>query len=165
MVLSGPWGVDSSLDDLIDRYYSLGTHDQAGNLPIKWIVDYFLRTMVYTIGKVFRTRFAYLTNREHMRYSIECMAPTVFNWCEGMLVILKYQLNKCIWGHLKQFIFGAVIVSFILQRVPHMRPQVAVSRLYAEDPRILRWVYVMARHGGGGSKVFYGSVFFHRLRN
>ena len=96
-----------------------------------------------------------------MIYSIECMEPIVFNWYEGMVVNLTDQLNKCRWGHLKQFGYGAVIVSFILQRVPHMRPQVVVRRLDAEDPRMLRWVYVMARHDGGGSKVIYGSVFFH----
>ena len=45
-----------------------------------------------------------------------------------------------------------------------MRPQVAVSRLDPEDPRMLKWVYVMACHGGGGSKVVYGSTFFRWLR-
>ena len=76
------------------------------------------------------------------------MAPTVLNWHEGMLFSLKDQLNKCKWGHLKQFGYGVVIVSFILHRVPHMRPQVAMSRLYAEDPSMLIRVYVMAHHGG-----------------
>ena len=46
-----------------------------------------------------------------------------------------------------------------------MRPQVAVSRFDVEDPRMLIWVYVMARHDGGGSKVIYRSVFFRWLRN
>ena len=44
-----------------------------------------------------------------------------------------------------------------------MRPQVVVSRLDVEDTRILRWVYVMAHHDGGGSKVVYGSVLFRGL--
>ena len=56
-------------------------------------------------------------------------------------------------------------MSFILQWVPHMRSQVSMSRLDAEEPRMLRWVYVMARHGGRGSKVVYKTVFFHWLRN
>ena len=31
------------------------------------------------------------------------------------------------------------------------------------DPHILCWVEAMTLHGGGGSKVKYGSVFFHWL--
>ena len=119
-----------------------------------------LRLAVYTIGKVVKTRSAHLTTKSHMLYALECMEPTIFNWCEGMLVSLKDQLNKCKWGTLKQFGYGAVVVSFILQRVPHMRPQVNMSRLENKDPRILRWVYVMAHHGGEGPKVFYGAAFF-----
>ena len=46
-----------------------------------------------------------------------------------------------------------------------MRPQLYMRRLDAKDLRMLIWVYVMARHGGGGSKVVYGSVFFWLLRN
>ena len=88
-----------------------------------------------------------------MLYSIECMAPIVFKWCEGMLVSLKDQLNKCRRGHLKQFGYGAVMVSLILHRVPHMRPQVDMRRMDVKDPRIVRWAYVMALHVGRGSKL------------
>ena len=99
-----------------------------------------------------------------MVYALECMEPTVFNWCEGMLVNLKTQLNKCKRGTLTQFAYGDVVVSFILQRVLHMRTQVIVSRLDPEDPRMLMWVYIMARHGGRGPKFVYGYTFFCWLR-
>ena len=88
------------------------------------------------------------------------MEPTVFNWCEGMLVCLKNQLNKCKRGMLKQFGYEEVVVSFILQRVPHMRPQVTITRLDPEDPRMLAWVIAMPHLGGGGPKVTYGYGFF-----
>ena len=122
---------------------------QSRKLCIQSIVDRPLRTVVYTIGKVSRTRFAHLTTRSHMLYALECMGPTVFNWCEGMLVSLKEKLNKFKRGTLKHFVYEAVVVSFILQRVPHMRPQVTMSRIYPEYPRMLRWVYIMSHHGGG----------------
>ena len=82
-----------------------------------------------------------------------------------MLVCLKIQLNKCKRGRLKQFGYGAVIVSFILQQVPHMRPQVTITRLELEDPRMIAWVIAMPHLGGGGPKVSYGIGFFHWLRN
>ena len=44
-----------------------------------------------------------------------------------------------------------------------MRPHVTMSRLEPDDLGMLRWVYVMAHHGGGGPKVVYGSHFFQWL--
>ena len=102
------------MDDLIERYYTLGMESQSEKLRIQSIVDCPLRMVVYTIGKVDGTRSAHLTTRSHMLYALECMEPTIFNWCEGMLVSLKNQLNKCKGGTLKQFGYGAVVVYFIL---------------------------------------------------
>ena len=114
MVLSGARGGEGSLDDIINQHCSLGTKSQLGKLHIKYLGDLPLRTIVYTIGKVAGTRATHLTSRSHMLYALQCMDPTVFNWCEGMLACLKSQLNKCKRGILKQFGYGAVVVSFIL---------------------------------------------------
>ena len=40
-----------------------------------------------------------------------------------------------------------------------------MSRMDAKDPRMIRWVYFMACHGVGGSKLVYGFIFFRWLRN
>ena len=45
-----------------------------------------------------------------------------------------------------------------------MRHLVSWRVLDVEHPRVIRWVNVMAHHGGGGLKVTYGSVFFHWQR-
>ena len=165
VVLSRARRGETSLDDLIDQYCALGRESQFGKLRIQSIVDCPLMIVVYTIEKVAGTRSSHLTTRSHMLYDLQCMEPTAFNWCEGMLVCLKDQLNKCKRGTLKQFGYGTVIVSFILQRVPHMRPQVNISRLDPKDPRMLAWVMVMPRNGGGGTKFSYGYGFFCGLRN
>ena len=94
MVLSGARGGEGSLNDIIDMHFSLGTESQSRKLKIESLVDLPLRTVVYTIGKVVGTRDAHLTSRSHMLYALQCMEPTVFNWCEGMLACLKSQLNK-----------------------------------------------------------------------
>ena len=46
-----------------------------------------------------------------------------------------------------------------------MRPQVTITRLDPEDPRMLAWVIAMPRLGGGGPKFTYGYGFFRWLRN
>ena len=78
-----------------------------------------------------------------MLYAVECMAPTIFNWSEGLLVILKDQLTKFQRGELKQFGYRFVVVSFFLERVLILRPQVPLTRLDGEDHRMSRWVEAM----------------------
>ena len=134
-------------------------------MKIKSLVDLPLRTVVYTIRKVVGTRASHLTSISHMLYALQCMEPIVFNWCEGILTCLKSKIKKLKRGRLKYFGYGVVVVSFILQRVPHMRPQVTITKLDPEDPRMLAWVTAMPRLGGGGPKVTYSSRFFHWLRN
>ena len=94
VVLSGARGGEGSLDDIIDQHCSLGIEPQSGKLQFKSIVDLPLRIVVYTIGKVEGTRASHLTSRSHMLYALQCMDPTFFNWCEGMLACLKSPLNK-----------------------------------------------------------------------
>jgi hypothetical protein len=93
------------------------------------------------------------------------MAPTMFNWCEGLLENMKDQLTKCKTGRLKQFGYGSILVSFFLERVPTMRLQ---RKEWEEDPnprdpRMKRWVEMIARHGGGPI-VSYDRSFFKWLK-
>ena len=88
-VLFGARGGEGSLDDIIDQHCALGIEAQYGKLKIHSIVNIQLRTVVYTIGKVVGTRSSHLTTRSHMLYALQCMEPTIFNWCESMLVCLK----------------------------------------------------------------------------
>ena len=81
VVLSGARGGAGSLDDIINQHCSLGTESQSGKIKIKSLVDLPFRTVVYTIGKVAGTRDSHLTSRSHMLYALQCMEPTVFNWC------------------------------------------------------------------------------------
>ena len=78
--------------------------------------------MAFTIEKVAGTKLSHWNTHTHILYSIECMAPMIFNSSEGLLVSLKDQLTKCKRGELKQFDYGEIVVSFFLERVPLMRP-------------------------------------------
>ena len=95
-----------------------------------------------------------------MIYSLEAMAPTVFNWAEALLVTFKEHLTMCRRGELKQFGYGTILVSFFFKRLPHLRPQVAFTEFKERDPHMLRWVEVMSHHGGSRSKVKFETAFF-----
>ena len=89
------------------------------------------------IEKVGDSRGSYQNTHAHMLYAVECMAPTIFNWSEGLLVRLKDQLTKCWRGELKKFSYEEVVVSFFLEWVPLMWLQVPLNRLDVNHPRML----------------------------
>ena len=58
-----------------------------------------------------------------MRMAIDCFRGTIFNWCDAVLANLKGQLTRAKNGQLKTFVYGALVVSFGLERVPMLNPQ------------------------------------------
>ena len=88
------------------------------------------------------------------------MVPTVFNWVEALLSIFKYQLTKCRQWELKQFGFGSILACCFFEWVPQLRPQVVFTELRARDPRMLRWVQIMACTTAGRFKVKFRDPFF-----
>jgi hypothetical protein len=101
--------------------------------------------------------------QSYFQYALECMEPRVFNWCEGVLRSMKKQLTKCRSGELKQFGYSSILVSFFLERVPYLRLQVEWGIPAPQDPRMKRWVDLMARHVTGPI-IKYNDVFFDWLR-
>jgi hypothetical protein len=91
------------------------------------------------------------------------MEPRVFNWCDGVLGNMKTQLTKRKNGDLKQFGYGSILVSFFLERVPHLRLQVEWGIPTPRDPRMKRWCDLMAQHIAGPI-IKYNNAFFDWLR-
>jgi hypothetical protein len=77
---------------------------------------------------------------------------------------MKKQLTKCRSGGLKHFGYVPILVSFFLERVPflHLQVEWVITALW--DPRMKRWVDLMARHGADRI-VRYNDIFFDWLRN
>jgi len=64
-----------------------------------------------------------------------------------VLANLKGQLTRAKNGQLKTFGYGALVISFGLERVPMLIPQhLTVGARLPREPRLMRWVAVMARH-------------------
>lgn len=65
---------------------------------------------------------------------------------------------------LKNFGYGSIVISFSLQRIPFLCPQVSMDMECPRDPRMLQWVTLMARHGSGdGLYVRYALAFLRWL--
>ena len=84
-----------------------------------------------------------------------------------MLANVKGQLTREKNGQLKNFGYGFLVVSFGLERVLMLFPrQISIEARLPQEPRIMRWVAVMARHPEEGSKVVrFPLEYFRWLRN
>jgi len=77
---------------------------------------------------------------------------------------MKKQLTNCRNGWLKLFVYGSILVSFFLERVPILRLQVEWGIPAPQDPHMKIWVDLMARHGGVPI-IKYDKDFFQWLRD
>ena len=84
-----------------------------------------------------------------------------------MLANVKGQLTRAKNRQLKAFGYGAIVVSFGLERVPMLIPQhLTVGVGLPREPKLMRWVAVMARHPDEGTEVVrFKPEYFQWLEN
>ena len=92
-------------------------------ISIKDVRDMPLRMFLFTIAKLANNVTLHVANRSCMQYALECLEPTVFNWAEAVFLQMKEQLTKVKSGKTKNFSYGSISITFILERVPLMQPQ------------------------------------------
>ena len=74
------------------------------------------------------------------------------------------QLTRCKNGKLKNFGYGFILNTFSLERVLILRPRhILANEGGSKDPHMMRWVALMACHGGDGPVMRYTIEFFNRL--
>ena len=67
---------------------------------------------------------------------------------------MKGQLTRAKNGQLKTFGYGTLVVSFALERVLMLIPQhLTVEVGPPREPKLMRWVAVMAQHPNDGAGV------------
>ena len=125
--------------------------------------NYPLWTVLFTMERVVWRQEAHQASWAHMLNSLEPMAPTTFSWSEELFPMFKDQLTKFRQGESKQFVYRTILACLFFQRVPLPRSQVVFTKIRARYPHILWCVEIMARIGGGGTKVKFEAPFFHWL--
>ena len=92
------------------------------------------------------------------------MDPRLYDWATTVTINMKRQLTKCKKGKLKQFGYGSILVSFILERLPIFQGQgAAVADSIPREPRMARWAALMPK-SGGGQQMSWRPEFFRWLR-
>jgi hypothetical protein len=84
-----------------------------------------------------------------MFYAVQCLGPTIYDWCTSILANMKSHLTNCKLGRMRKFGFTSILCSFLFERVPTLIPRVDITPHGLCDPTMLRWTEVMRWLGGG----------------
>jgi hypothetical protein len=114
------------VDLYLARHCIPGARLVGGRIPIKDIRDLPLRSILFTITSVTGSTSTHLASRSQVAYGVQCFEPTLFNWSAAFLRNVKEQISRCRTGQ-KQFGYGSFLVSFFLECIPQMQPQIALA--------------------------------------
>jgi len=105
--------------DYIQQFFLLGTQpSRDGKIKIMDVHDFPLRKILFTITKLASNVTLHLVNRSYMQYALKYLEPTVFNWCEAILSLMKEQMTKVKSGRMNNFSYGSLLITFTLERIP-----------------------------------------------
>ena len=96
----------------------------------------------------------HVATSSQMRIAVDYFRGTIFNWCEAVLANVKGQLTRAKNGKLNNFGYGSIVVTFSLERIPMLALQnILVDVGRPREPRMVRWVALMARHATEGIEI------------
>jgi hypothetical protein len=78
-----------------------------------------------------------------------------FAW--GLMLHAKMvgQLDRCRVADSGDFAFGSILVAWFLERVSMLHPRVLLGAPGVREPRLMRWSWILIRHGGGEGGHFF----------
>ena len=94
-----------------------------------------------------------------MYYALECMRPTMYDWCIDMLASVCTQVTASKTGRHTFFGYGRLICSFFFERIPTLTPRVSTPTPLPREPRMARWTRLWYRLGGSPTR-HYDEDFF-----
>jgi hypothetical protein len=121
VTLIGGKGGGLPMSEYLCRYCDPEAERCKGKFAIRGVQDLPLRTIIFTIARMAGSEYPHMALQSYFQYVVECMEPRVFNWRDRVIRSMKTQMTKCEKGDLKQFGYGSILVSFFLERVPHLR--------------------------------------------
>ena len=103
--------------------------------------------IAFTVTRLCGDDALHIATGSQMRMVVDWFRGTIFNWCDAVLANVKGQLNRSKNERLKTFGYGALVVSFGLERVPMLIPRhLIVGSGHPREPKLIRWVVLMTRH-------------------
>ena len=119
-------------------------------VDIHTIPDLALQVVLHTITWAAGSQAPHEATKAQLLLASECMSPILFDWATAVTINIKRQLTRCKQAKMKQFGYGSILVSFILERLPIFQGQGAiVAERIPREPRMAHREALMPRAGGG----------------
>ena len=71
-----------------------------------------------------------------MRIVVECQQGALYDWCSGVIPIMKKQMSDCKRGQWKNFGYSSILVAFFFERVSSLSPAVPLPVRSPRQPRM-----------------------------
>ena len=90
---TGRGGDTMSVQDYVDTYYPPGMKKKGSCIPIVHITIFSLPVVVSTVVRIAGSSSLHLATQTHMRIAVDCMQGVVFDWCSGMIPIMRKKIS------------------------------------------------------------------------
>jgi hypothetical protein len=138
-------GSDMNIEKYIDVHCIAGTKKVRSQIPIRAINNLSLNIVFLILTWITGSTSLHQASRMLMFYSVECLRPTVYDWCTSLLANMKSQLTECKQGDKSHFGFASILCRFFFERVPGLGPRVEIIPRGPHDPTMAWWTEVMRR--------------------
>jgi hypothetical protein len=142
-------GVGMTMEEYISTH-CVASKDKVGSqLPIREIENQSLNIIVLILKWLSGSVVLHQESSPLMFYAVECLRPTIYDWCTSLLANMKNQLTDCKQGKKLNFRFASILCSFFFERVPNLIPRVEITPHGKRDPTMSWWTNMMRWLGGG----------------
>ena len=132
-------------------YTASQAHKRGVAASLLYIHNFPLQVLASTILRVAGSSSLHLATWNQMRLAVDCMQGALYDWCSGVIPIMRKHLSDCERGRRKNFGYSSILVAFFFERVSGLSPIVPLPVGSPRQPRLSRWGDIFLYQGGGGS--------------
>ena len=116
---TGKGGDPLSVQNYVDMFCTPGTQKRGSSVIIADIQDFTLQVLASTIVRLAGSSGLHMATRNQMRVAVDCFRGALYDWCSGVLPIMKRQLSDCRRGRRKIFGYASILVAFFFESTSH----------------------------------------------
>jgi hypothetical protein len=104
-----------NIEEYIDAHCIAGTDKFRSQLPIQAINNLSLKIVFLVLTRIIGSTSLHEASRPLMLYFVECLRPTVYDWCTSLLANMKNQLIEHKHGDKRNFGFASILCRFFFE--------------------------------------------------
>ena len=119
--------------------------DVSNQIPTARVNLIPLQSILWIIVRLPGAKSQHVATKAQVLLALDCMQPQVFDWCDRVVRRVQAKLTGCKTCTQRDFGYGTLIVSFLLEQIPLMRPGIVTTPLGPREPRQARWAAFLLR--------------------